>query len=146
MLRQTEKHVRELIAAYPVLSIRQPWAWAILYAGKDVENRAWRYSPNYRGPLLVHAGKQWYDGSFDDDDRRLFQGTVNGAGSIAVVPADMPRGGIVGLVDLVDVVWESNSPWFFGPMAFALQNPRPLPFTPCKGALGMFKAKFPEGE
>ena len=22
------------------LSIRQPWAWLILYAGKDIENRA----------------------------------------------------------------------------------------------------------
>ena len=24
------------------LSIRQPWAWAILHAGKDIENRDWR--------------------------------------------------------------------------------------------------------
>lgn len=23
------------------LSIRQPWAWAILHAGKDIENRDW---------------------------------------------------------------------------------------------------------
>lgn len=23
------------------LSIRQPWAWAILCAGKDIENRSW---------------------------------------------------------------------------------------------------------
>lgn len=23
------------------LSVRQPWAWAIIYAGKDIENRLW---------------------------------------------------------------------------------------------------------
>ena len=36
------------------LTIRQPWAWAIVYAGKFVENRGW--SITYRGPLLIHAG------------------------------------------------------------------------------------------
>ena len=39
-----------------VLSIRQPWAWAIVNGWKPVENRTW-YS-NYRGPLLIHAGKR----------------------------------------------------------------------------------------
>ena len=24
------------------LSIRQPWAWLILHAGKDIENRDWK--------------------------------------------------------------------------------------------------------
>jgi len=38
------------------LSIRQPWAWAILHAGKRVENRDWR-GCDYRGPVLLHASK-----------------------------------------------------------------------------------------
>ena len=37
-----------------MLTIRQPWAWAIIYGGKDVENRSWL--TKHRGPLLVHAG------------------------------------------------------------------------------------------
>lgn len=37
------------------LSIRQPWAWAILHAGKDVENRSW--STPFRGEFLIHAAK-----------------------------------------------------------------------------------------
>jgi hypothetical protein len=37
------------------LTIRPPWAWAVIYRGKDVENRRWRTT--YRGPLLIHAGK-----------------------------------------------------------------------------------------
>jgi hypothetical protein len=41
--------------AVNALIIRQPWAWAVVYAGKDVENRTWQTS--YRGPLLIHAAK-----------------------------------------------------------------------------------------
>jgi hypothetical protein len=37
------------------LSIRQPWAWLIVTGYKDIENRSWR--TNYRGPLLIHAGR-----------------------------------------------------------------------------------------
>ena len=36
----------------PVLTVRQPWCWALLH-GKPVENRTWRI--NYRGPLWLHA-------------------------------------------------------------------------------------------
>ena len=36
------------------LTICQPWAWAIVAAGKDVENRT--RPTRYRGPLLIHAG------------------------------------------------------------------------------------------
>jgi len=37
-----------------VLTIRQPWAWAIIHCGNDIENRSW--STKHRGRLLVHAG------------------------------------------------------------------------------------------
>src|SRR5260370_1114928 len=35
------------------LSVRQPWAWAIAAAGKDVENRSWK--SGYRGLIAIHA-------------------------------------------------------------------------------------------
>ena len=37
----------------PALSVRQPWAWALLYGGKTVENRTW--STPHRGPIWIHA-------------------------------------------------------------------------------------------
>jgi hypothetical protein len=37
-----------------VLTVRQPWASAIIYAGNDVENRTW--PTRYRGLLYIHAG------------------------------------------------------------------------------------------
>jgi hypothetical protein len=36
-----------------ILTVRQPWASAIIYAGKDVENRSWTTS--HRGRLYIHA-------------------------------------------------------------------------------------------
>ena len=51
----------------------------------------------------------------------------------------MARGGIVGRVDLVDVVQEHESPWFFGPFGLVLANPEPLPFRPLRGRLGLFE-------
>jgi hypothetical protein len=44
---------------YPAVrapTIRQPRAWAVVNAGKDVENRRWQTS--HRGPLLTHAAKE----------------------------------------------------------------------------------------
>lgn len=38
----------------PAISIRQPWAWLILNAGKDIENRDW--PTNFRGPSGPSAG------------------------------------------------------------------------------------------
>jgi len=36
-----------------ILSICQPWAHAIVFMTKRIENRSW--STPYRGPLLIHA-------------------------------------------------------------------------------------------
>ena len=37
----------------PALSVRQPWAWALLYGGKTVDNRTWMR--RYRGRIWIHA-------------------------------------------------------------------------------------------
>lgn len=116
----------------PALSIRQPWAWLILHAGKDVENRTWRTS--YRGPLLLHAGA-WDDGETPAWLRRAFNvdipdGTV------------LERGGVVGLAYLVDCVRSSASQWFEGPWGWVLRDPQPLPFFPLKGKLGLFRVSW----
>jgi hypothetical protein len=50
----------------PYLTIIQPWIWAIENAGKRIENRNSRI--NWRGPLLLQAGKK-----YDDDGERHVQ-------------------------------------------------------------------------
>ena len=44
----------QLPARIPALTLRQPWAWAIAYGSKGIENRGRRM--NYRGPVWLHAG------------------------------------------------------------------------------------------
>jgi hypothetical protein len=37
------------------VTLRRPWGWAVVHAGKPVENRTWATS--YRGQLLIHQGQ-----------------------------------------------------------------------------------------
>ena len=39
-----------------VITVRQPWAWAIIHGDKHVENRVRNVAGDYRGPLAIHAG------------------------------------------------------------------------------------------
>lgn len=117
------------------VSIRQPWAWCILH-GKPVENRKWRAL--YRGPLLIHAAK-----GMTRDEYHECRSFAAHLGLDVPPMEELPRGGIVGRARLVDCVRAHPSPWFFGPYGFVLTDVEPLPFSPCKGALGFFDA--PEG-
>ena len=38
-----------------ILTVRQPWAYAIVHLGKDVENRVRNIAGDYRGPVVIHA-------------------------------------------------------------------------------------------
>lgn len=131
------------------LSIQQPWAWAIICAGKDVENRSWRKAgcggswkkdnPGlYQARELVkskpvfaiHCGQK-----FDDDGYDFLRLKLG-----AAVPwrGDFRLGGIVGTARLIDVVTAHSSEWFEGPIGLVLAEAKPVPFVPFKGALGFF--------
>lgn len=44
---------------FSVLSVMQPWPFAMFSLGKDVENRSWKLRQRYVGvPVLIHAGKK----------------------------------------------------------------------------------------
>ena len=109
------------------LSIRQPWCWLILHAGKDIENRDW--PTKFRGHFLLHAGKGMTRDEYEDAPLWIVD-----------LPdfKDLERGGIVGSVELVDCVSDHDSDWFFGRYGFVLRDPKPLPFTPYRGQLGFF--------
>jgi hypothetical protein len=120
------------------LSIRQPWASLILLAGKDIENRSW--PTHTRGPILIHAAKSMTRREYlDAMDFFDANGTCRiGHLLDSFEPDSLPRGGIIGSVNLVDCVYQSDSPWFQGPYGFVLRDQKPLPFVPFKGQLGFF--------
>ena len=121
------------------ISIRQPWAWAVIYAGKDMENRtakAISFMVPLRGRKAIHASKGMTREEYES--ARDFMARI---GVTCPPPAELQRGGIIGSVEVVDHVGESASRWFFGPRALVLRNPRPTIFTPAVGALGYFRWK-----
>jgi hypothetical protein len=126
------------------LSVRQPWAWAIVCAGKDIENRSWQavnHGLRQRGVVCIHAAKGMTRDEYES--ARDFMATL---GVTCPPPADLRRGGIIGCVEVVDVVSESESPWFFGPRGLVLRNAEIWTFIPAVGALGYFEWRRADAE
>ena len=110
-----------------VLSIRQPWAWAIVYAGKDIENRTW-YT-NYRGEFLIHASKGCLINEYD-----LACDFIEKACGLSVPSlGSLQKGGIIGKSTVVDCVEQHSSPWFEGEYGLVLQDTSEISFIECKG-------------
>ena len=104
-----------------VLTVRQPWAWAIVHGGKDIENRTRNLAGTYRGPVAIHAGRE-LDHGYDQHliggaVGRLARSTRAGLEHVAQFGGDVRtpgneiterfgnRGAVIGVVDLVDVHW-----------------------------------------
>jgi len=151
-------------AKYKALSIRQPWATLITiglpvydsilnkdgtsrveFRGKvlikDIENRKWPLPKWFETPqrIYVHAGK-------GEDNSALEWLLSQGFPAFPVLMMfTRPKGAIVGEIDILDCVTESDSPWFQGPYGFILANPMPYRDPiPCKGKLGFFTPELTE--
>lgn len=126
---------------YHCLSVCQPYAWAILHAGKNVENRPWH--TEHRGPLLIHAGR-----STEYMDRGM--GDMRRITTCPRAPAEdeLAFGAIVGIVELLDCAHILRgghegrflrNPWAEGSYCWVLVRPRsfrePIPWP---GKLGLF--------
>lgn len=103
------------------LTVRQPHANAIVYYGKDIENRS--RCLDVRGTIALHTGAQLDNSVYLPDNFRK----------------QIVRSAIIGVVDILDCVDDHESKWFFGPYGYVLENPRPLlKPIPCKGKLGFW--------
>lgn len=119
------------------LSVRQPWAWAIIHGGKVIENRshgAIRSGGMDCRRIAIHAATGIRRKEYDWAVWRMAQDGVT-----VPHPRDLVRGGIIGAVDVVDIVTSSDSPWFGGPCGLVLAAPASCTPIPAKGALGYFR-------
>ena len=129
------------------LSVKQPWASLIMTGYKEVEIRTWK--TDYRGQLVIHTGTRGDSEAVDKfwgKDKSLIEKT------------DLPRGCILGKIELVDIVelyapnwsdWKCyhrvSGVWPGHPLfAWWLSNPiklkNPIPY---KGQQGLFN--IPDG-
>ncbi len=119
------------------LSVRQPWAWAILHAGKDIENRslgAIRSGRMEPGRIALHAAA-----GMTEEEYRWAVLKMQKTATQVPPPAALPRGAIIGSVEVVEIVTQSDSPWFGHSAGLRLADPEPCPPIPAKGALGYFR-------
>lgn len=140
-----------------ILTVRQPWAWAIIHGGKDVENRVRSLGP-YRGLVAIHAASREatpYDAAAAEVFRlsgsylmRSVLGAVIGVVDLRYVhvctshrdASDVPM-----CIDAAAPLAATCSPWAqFTPGVrtyhHGLANPRPLAHPiPAKGRLGLWR-------
>lgn len=126
----------EIAAMTHALSIRQPWAAALLNGLKPVENRSWPLPPKYvNKPLLLHAGKakprsaEW--------SGLLFE--------CAMKCGPLLYGGIIGEITFGPSVRDYPSEWAeVGLWHWPVVTVRELEFYPCRGQLGIFNVEYQE--
>lgn len=125
------------------LSIRQPWAYAIMNLGKDIENRRWRPRTHTPFDICIHAAlgvkRHEMTDAFEFIDKAAPMPSPREAlRRQNTILNDARHGGIVAVATVTDIVTESDSPWFTGPYGWVLENVRPVDFIPVRGALGLF--------
>lgn len=149
-----------------ILTVRNPWAWAIIHGGKDVENRVRNIAGNWRGTIAIHVALKEDVNAFSNLDSETLPAldaaadewlgtlTAKQAQRLVSVPWRWGFGAIIGVVELVDVHWSGMecsrgsvacheyglcSPWAEAYQHhLELANPRPLVEPiPFRGALGL---------
>src|SRR4051812_36591026 len=101
------------------LSIRQPYAFAIVMGYKPVENRDWK-TP-FRGRVLIHAGLKEERDDLDGVLRQVAAQTGRSIGDVTdEYFAHRHLGAIVGAATITDIVTAMESQWFYGPYGFVL--------------------------
>lgn len=139
------------------LTVKQPWAWAIINGGKNVENRS--KPTKYRGNLYIHGGLGYAKEA--EESQAMQEAWINAAqalprergymGPLRQKSLFLDYGFVIGTVDVIDCHADSEclgwaedgsmcSGWAMeGYYHWVLASPRPLacPF-PETGKLGIW--------
>lgn len=118
------------------ISVRQPWAWAIIEGGKDIENRDWKprnAGRRFRGRVFIHAAK-----GMTKDEYTFARDFMWDFHVVCPPPHMLLRGGLIGTVEVIDFVDSFDSPWWMGPGGLVLRDPKPSVYTSIRGNLGFF--------
>lgn len=124
------------------LSFKQPIAWLIANGYLLVDDRSW--GTHYRGTVLIHASKGWYQEYYDyikshtdipiPDRDKLELGGVVGIARLLVCcrPGDLPSG----ISREQRMHFSGVSQDCYG---FLFEQAAPLMLMPCPGKLGLFE-------
>jgi hypothetical protein len=119
------------------LTLWQPWAWAILHAGKRIENRTRPFPHKLLGQVVaLHAGKTYSHGVWNwplpggpPTKEECVLGAVVGTARLVYVFDRIPA---------TDVP-EDQHKWWVGPVGWLLDDVHPLAEpVPCRGFQGFW--------
>lgn len=129
-------------------TLQRPWGWALLFAGKDTENRTWALPKAQAGVRqLIHQGKTYDKGARWLPACREALESWGEAGGKGIAPdAEGILGGLIFSGSHVAASGCCTSPWAIPYDAdeddvhhWQATDPRPLPEpVPAKGALGFW--------
>lgn len=118
------------------LSVRQPWAWAIVAGHKPVENRsaiAVATGKMEPGPIAIHAAQGMTQHEYEDA-----AGLITALGIACPRPDQLVRGAIIGGATVTGIVEAYSSTWFSGPRGLVLTDAFMVEPIPAVGQLGYF--------
>jgi len=128
-----------------VLTVKNPWAYLIIYHGKDIENRVRK--TNYRGRIAIHCSQKSDTAAWDilwgnEGIKKIFAELREKRSKIEKL-----NGKIIGTVELYNCTYPSltavayPSPWaeMESPWHYWLRKPEPLiePIE-ARGMLGLW--------
>ena len=123
------------------LTVRQPYAWAIITGAKDIENR--KQKRRYVGRLYIHAALTEVADHVDECVARVGKHLgVSDAAALDEYRRHLGHGlgAIIGSVHMFGCAVHHESAWFQGPFGYLLRDPEPLTKpVPCKGSPNFFK-------
>lgn len=118
------------------LTLQQPWADAVCFYGKRVENRTWVPPAALLGHFLaIHGGK-----TYDHDAARHLAGE-----GYPLSPRDDRLGAVVAVARLVGVTRDpaelgpTQTEWWCGPIGWMLAEVHAIDPVPCRGGQGLWK-------
>ncbi|MBP0001121.1 MAG: ParB N-terminal domain-containing protein [Cyanobacteria bacterium SID2] len=135
------------------LTLKQPWAWAIFNAGKDVENRTWQVPGIVGEEIYIHAassydweGHKWIEETFGIEIPHSSKATRRASVLCRELDiVDLPTSSIVGKVKVADITRNHGSEWAFEEhFHWILEEAEEVPFVPCLGKLKLWKFEMPE--
>lgn len=138
------------------LSLRQPWAEAVVRGLKRWETRSWR--THHRGRLLIHAAKHWTGFQVSEWLAWMHNSTLRGRWhpgltwlDVCGAYEDLDLGCLIGEVDVVDCIPTAliremidgdegmMGNWNVGLWAWKLARPMKYDTPrPCRGCQGLF--------
>jgi hypothetical protein len=120
------------------LSVRQPWAFAIVMGFKPVENRD--FTRQHRGPTLIHTGKNAEHGNLTPVLMQIADQSCMRLRDVrALYDKHFALGAIVGKVNIADCVKSHPSKWFFGPFGFVMTDAQWCEPFPWRGQFDFFE-------